>query len=199
MCSSVACVADGCRRLLPAIRRALGVVVRWRLWRGSRKRPRVLRVWWRGVRFDFRYDLRHGFCLVAAAVIRVRGGVRSAVVLWEFDVPKKPVPGATQGGAAVAPAKRSKVLGSHPLLASFLMDLSYEDSGDPREPSYLLIKVRGSVWEVTLKDPTECRQLVVQVPSDDLAYAALEALLGADVCPWQPDSFALARAKGKKR
>jgi hypothetical protein len=191
LCYLATLVASTVRAVLPGILRVVHMVYRWRLWRGCRKRPKVTRQWLGSVRLDLEYGQHTGYRLVAWAVMEVRGEVRSASKVWSIDVPKKP--GEHGGGGSVASqaAPRPKVLDKTPVLASFLLDLQYEDGGGPREPSYLIIKAAGGEWLVTMKDPTEARQIRLRVSDLGTCYAALEALLSGDTCPWEPDAWAM--------
>ena len=114
-------------------------------------------------------------------------------------MPKKPAAAGPGGDAPRQAAARPKVLEKTPTLAGFLLDLQYEDGGGPREPSYMIVKAAGGEWLVTLKDPTEARQLRTRVTDLGTAYAALEGLLVADSCPWEPDSWAQGRKPGRRK
>jgi len=167
------------------------MVTRWRLWRGDRRRPKVTRQWVGSVRLDLEYARQTGYRLVAWAVMEERHGRRAASSVRRCDVPKKPDSAGSSGGIPTQAAPRPKVLDKTPLLASFLLDLQYEDGGGPREPSYLIVKAAGGEWLVTMKDPTEARQVRIRVSDLGTAYAALEALLSGDSCPWEPDAWAM--------
>ena len=177
-----------------------GVVVKRRdLWAGVRRRAGVVRSWSNGVRWDQAYDRRRGWRLISWAVMEVVRGVRRASKPREADVPKKPDQSVVVPGTVEQAARVPKVLERTPVLASYLLDLSYEDGGGAREPSYLIVKAAGGEWLVTLKDPTECRQLRVRVSDLGTAYAQLEALLTAGVCPWERDQWAEDRKPKKRR
>jgi hypothetical protein len=147
------------------------------------------------------YSKRNGYRLCGWAVMETRAGLRSAGPTVEIEVPKKPV--ASPGGdrevrrAAAVP----KVMEKCPLLAGYLLDTSYEGGVEPREPSYLIVKAAGGEWLVTLKDPTEARQIRLRVTDLGTAWATLEALLTSDTCPWEDDVWAAGRRprKGGKR
>jgi len=179
------------------IKRAVRMVRRLRLWSGSRKRPKVTRQWVGSVRLDLEYSKRTGYRLVAWAIMEVRGQVRSAGKTWSVDVPKKPADVGSVAPAARQAAPKPSVLSKTPVLASFLLDMQYEDGGGPREPSYLIIRAAGGEWMATLKDPTEARQIRLRVTDLGTVYAALEALLAGDSCPWEPDVWTTQR-KGRK-
>lgn len=185
------------QRVLPAARRVLDMVARWRLWRGASKRPKVTRQWVGSVRLDLEYAQRTGYRLVAWATMELRGKVRAASSARRIDVPKKPDHQGSGPSVATQAAPRPKVLDKTPLLASYLLDLQYEDGGGPREPAYLIIKAAGGEWLVTMKDPTEARQIRLRVSDLGTAYAALEALLSGDSCPWEPDAWAM-KSSGRK-
>lgn len=193
---AVAWVRDHFPQLLAELR----MVKRWRLWRAERRRPRITRQWVGSVRLDLDYCPRLGYRLVGWAVFETRKGVRAAFRSWSIDVPRKP---SSEAGVASAPtqaAPRPKVLEKTPTLASYLLDLQYEDGGGPREPSYLLVRAAGGEWLATLKDPTEARQLRLRVSDLGTVYAALEALVAADSCPWEPDVWAQkAGSRGRRK
>jgi len=202
LCYLAASAARTCRDVLAGLHLVALMVRRWRLWRGDRRRPKVTRHWVGTVRLDLEYSKRTGFRLVGWALMEVRGRVRAAYKTWEFNVPKKPGDSGASGGVASQAASRPKVLDKTPVLASYLLDLQYEDGGGPREPSYLIVKAAGGEWLVTMKDPTEARQIRLRVSDLGTIYAALEALLGADSCPWEPDAWAMKssgrRPRGRK-
>lgn len=199
LCYLVASATRSALELLAAIMGVRAMVCRWRLWRAKRKRPRVTRQWLGHIRFDLEYAQRTGYRLVAWAVMELRGQVRAAGRVWELDVPKKPASATAGGSEPRQAAKPPKVLEKTPTLASFLLDLQYEDGGGPREPSYLIIKAAGGEWLATLKDPTEKRQLRLRVTDLGTVWAALEALLAADSCPWEPDAWAMDQRSRKRR
>lgn len=188
-----------CRDHLPEILAGVRVVKRWRLWRAERRRPKVTRQWVGSVRLDLDYCPRLGYRLVGWAVLETRRGVRAVHRAWSIDVPRKPSGEAGAGSAPTQAAPRPKVLEKTPTLASYLLDLQYEDGGGPREPSYLLLRAAGGEWLATLKDPTEARQLRLRVSDLGTVYAALEALLNADSCPWEPDTWATQKAGRRRR
>ena len=177
-----------------------GLLMRKRdLWHAARRRGRIVRSWSNGVRWDWVYSRRTGWRLVAWAVMEIVNGIRRASPPRRCDVPKKPDQSVVVPGTVEQAARLPKVLERTPVLASYLLDLSYEEGGGAREPSYLILKAAGGEWLVTLKDPTECRQLRTRVSDLGTAYAALEALLTAGVCPWERDEWAEARRPKKKR
>jgi len=114
-------------------------------------------------------------------------------------VPKKPEPGSAVGGTVVRAAAIGKMFDKTPLLASYLVDLQYDDGGGMRQPSRLFVEVVGTEWVFTLKDPTECRQLRVRVGDPGTGLAALEALLSSNTCPWEPDLWAANKPAKKRR
>lgn len=175
----------------PQVREALNMVARWRLWRGDRKRPKVTRQWVGSVRLDLSYSTHTGYTLRTWAVMERKGGGYAASQERMADVPKKPDSAGSGSSVPTQAAARPKVLDKTPVLASYLLDLQYEDGGGPREPSYLIIKAAGGEWLVTMKDPTEARQVRLRVSDIGTAYAALEALLTGDSCPWEPDAWAM--------
>jgi hypothetical protein len=196
LCYRAAGAARVARDAIAGVPLVLAMVQRWRLWRADRRRPKVTRQWVGPVRLDLVYDRRTGYRLVAWAVMETRGGVRSASCLREIGMPRKPAAAAPGEGGPRQAAPRPKVLDKTPLLASYLLDMQYEEGGGPREPSYLIIKAAGGEWLCTLKDPTEARQLRLRVSDLGTLYAALEALLSADSCPWEPDVWA-ERGRGR--
>jgi len=197
VCYLAASAARSALELLGVLLGVRAMVHRWRLWRGGRRRPRVTRHWVGHVRLDLEYHRRDGFRLVAWAVMEVRGQVKAAFRTWRINVPKKPAAASAGGSEPRQAAPRPKILEKTPTLAGFLLDLQYEDGGGPREPSYLIIKAAGGEWLATLKDPTEARQIRIRVTDLGTVWAALEALLGADSCPWEPDAWAI-KASGRK-
>lgn len=114
-------------------------------------------------------------------------------------MPRKPSGSQATEGLIPKAAPPGRVLEKCPILASYLTDLAYEEGGGPRVPSRLFISAGGGEWLVTLKDETEARQLRVRVGDLGTAYAALEALLGSPVCPWEPDAYAMQKRTGGRK
>lgn len=114
-------------------------------------------------------------------------------------MPKKPSDADKLGVMPLIAVAKPKMLDRCPMLVSFLTDLWYEGTTESREPSYLIIRARDGEWHVTLKDPTEKRQVRLRVEDLGTAWAALEALLTAPSCPWEPDSWAGKRGPQKRR
>lgn len=174
------------------LRRALG--------RRRPHRPRWVCVW-RGYHWGF--TLVHGdaACLVGVLPFQ-RDSARNAYTLYleSFKVARRPAAAASPEERGPA-ASSSKFLDGFPMLKSYLSDLCYEDTKDPREPSSLIIVAREGRWQVTLKDPSTCTQLRVQVDRLEALWGALESLLVSETAPWQTDAWAASRArpKGKKR
>lgn len=120
----------------------------------------------------------------------------------EYHVmPRPPVEGVAAAAAPATAAKHGKYLLSYPELRGYLLDLCYEGTGQPRVPSWLMIRPGAGHWTVTLKDPQERRLLRVMVEKEDMAFAALEALLTLPVVPWEVDQYAqeLPGRRGKKK
>ena len=114
-------------------------------------------------------------------------------------MPKKPENVASEPGQVRRPLAVPKWLEKTPVLASYLLDLDYEDGGGPREPSYYTVRPTRTGWDITLKDPDTCRQLRVSVSDLGTMFAALEALLVSGTCPWEDDRWARERAPKKKK
>lgn len=77
--------------------------------------------------------------------------------------------------------------------------LQYED-GEPRQSGWLNLRVLGSAWQLTMKDPDSCSQITATGRTLDEAWIALALLLGSDSPPWEPDAFAQKQAaRGKKK
>jgi len=178
---------------------ALDMVAKW--WR-SRYRPRrrMTRVWVLGVRLDFEYTRREGFRLVAWARMVDGSRGRHAVVQETFVVPKKPDQVESSPGEVRKVLPLPKSLAKLPTLASYILDMDYEEGGGPRKPSNWLVTPTVLGWQITFKDPTTCRQLRLTVSDLDTAFASLEALLAGPSCPWEPDEWAAKRqAQGGKK
>lgn len=178
----------------------LDMVAKW--WRSCyRPRKRMTHVWCMGVRFDFQYDRRAGFRLVSWARMVSGPRGRHAVVQEVCVVPKKPdqieaTPGEVR---KVLPCPRA--MAKLPTLASYCLDMDYEDGGGPRKPSYWTVTPTVLGWVFTFKDPSTCRQVRLTVADYDTGLAQLEALLSAPSCPWEPDEWAAQRQakQGKKK
>lgn len=175
------------------------MVLKRDLFCGRLKRGLRIRGWVGPVRLDFTYSRRHGHALVAFAVLEVRDGSRRAGPEWSVDVPKKPDQTAPETGAVRRLLAVPKWLEKTPVLASYLLDLDYEDGGGPREQSYITLRPTRVSFDVTLKDPDTCRQLRVSVADMGTMFAALEALLVSGTCPWEDDRWALERRPKKKK
>lgn len=114
-------------------------------------------------------------------------------------MPKKPDQTMADPTIVAKAANHPRVLDKAPTLASYLLDLAYEDGGGARQPSRLFIEASGGEWLIVLKDPTEARQVRVRVGDLGTMWAALEAILTVGSCPWEPDLWAANnRAKKKK-
>lgn len=147
----------------------------------------------------FRWSRRIGAALVAIAPRRPGEFPNWEVIEREWRVmPKKPL----MPGGAVPPApaaESSKALDAVPLLRGYLLDATWEDSTEAREPSTIIIRPGGGAFNVTLKDPSTCSQLRVRVPKWEAILGCLEALLTQDNPPWELDAWQAERAKGKKK
>jgi len=191
-----------CRVLAVLLARLWGaacVVTRKALFVGSRQRPHTLRTWVGGVRFDLRYHRRTGWRLVSWAYLDDGPSGRSARTVEIPVVPKKPHQAASKPGEVRRTLPVPHWLSKTPTLASYLLDLDYEDGAGAREQSYYSVKPTRTGWDVTLKDPSTCRQLRVTVVDLGTMFAALEALLSSEVCPWEDDAWALARQPKKRK
>lgn len=178
----------------------LNMVAKW--WR-SRYRPRrrMTHVWVMGVRLDFEYTRRAGFRLVAWARMVNGPRGRHAVVQEEFIVPKKPDQVESSAGEVRKVLACPKSMAKLPTVASYCLDMDYEDGGGPRKPSYWTVTPTVLGWQITFKDPSTCRQLRLTVGDLDTGLASLEALLAGPSCPWEPDEWAAQRQakQGKKK
>lgn len=111
-------------------------------------------------------------------------------------VPKRPQ-AASGGEGGRDAAKRTGQLQKFPLLADHLLSLRYDDGDELRLPGYLIVRPQAGAWHVTLKDPSTGLQLRVATETLDLAWGALEALLGSTSCPWEIDQYAKPQKKRK--
>jgi len=187
-------------RWLDVLLVVLEMVAKW--WRSLyRPRRRMTRVWVMGVRLDFEYDRRLGFRLVSWALMKSGPRGRHAVVQEEGIVPKKPDQVEVVPGEVRKILSCPKSMAKLPTLASYVLDMDYEDGGGPRKPSNWLVSPTVLGWQITFKDPSTCRQLRVTVGDLDTALPALEALLAGPSCPWEVDEWAVKRQKdsGKKK
>lgn len=77
--------------------------------------------------------------------------------------------------------------------------LQYED-GSPRQGGFLMLWTEGSSWRVLLKDKDAGAKLPLVGRTVDEVLGLLALHLGADDCPWEPDSTARqgGATKGKK-
>lgn len=159
----------------------------------------MTRTWVSGVRIDLRYSRRAGYKLVAWARWEVVAGQRLVVTYEVSLVPKKP--GESKAGEGPLPRAADPCTMFHktPELQKYLIDLAYEDGGGARRSSRLFVDTGGGEYLVTLKDPTECRQLRVRVRDLGTAWVALEALLCSNSCPWEVDQYELDRRPKQKK
>lgn len=164
-----------------------------------RRRSSVYRLWLEGCWAVFRYQARHGVTLVAVAPRRPGELPHWERIEREWSVmPKKPaLPGGVIPPAPAAEA--SKALDAVPLLRGYLLDATWEDSTEAREPSTIIVRPGGGAFNVTLKDPSTCSQLRLRVPKWEAILGALEALLTADNPPWELDPWQAERSRGKKK
>lgn len=173
------------------------MVYRWQLWRGCRRRGKITSAWLNSIRFDCAYTKRHGFQLVSWAVMVTRGGKRCAGPTQEVKMPKKPDETTRFGVTAARAADPGQMFAKLPILGSYLVDLFYEGGTETREPGYMLVRARDGKWHLTLKDPSEGRQVRLMVTEPGTMWAAMEALLASGTCPWEPDGWA-GKSKKKK-
>lgn len=99
-----------------------------------------------------------------------------------------------------AAPKGSKFLSKTPTIDEYLTQTAYED-GTPRMVSALRTTTRGGMWSLTITDPDARARLVMVAADCDKAMLALEALLQAPDCPWEPDPWAPEpkAPRGKKK
>lgn len=107
------------------------------------------------------------------------------------------------GGQIIVPPLPSKsmILGKLPTMRDWLTATAYED-GSPRQPSYVTLRNRGAVFELTTYDPDQGARLPVSGPEIDHVLLAMEQLLGVDEAPWEVDRYLaglLVPKKGKKK
>lgn len=164
-----------------------------------RPRQRFNSCWVGSVRLDFSFHRRDGWRLSRYAIRRPSRRAISGFVLEEFDVPRKPETVVPQVGTVRKALATPRALAKAPTLASYLLDLDYEDGGGARQLSYLNIHPGTLGWTCYLKDPTPAMSLRLVVQDLDTLWAQLEALLTTGVCPWEPDQFLEERRNGKKR
>lgn len=112
----------------------------------------------------------------------------------EMKIPMNADP--TAGPAALAEATGR--LKRFPHLAAVLLSTRYEGTDKVREPGTLGVYPSALGFKVVLKDPTTCSQLLVQVTEWDDVEKALEAILAGATPPWQPDTYAAQKRKGRR-
>lgn len=72
----------------------------------------------------------------------------------------------------------------HPLLLSYLQDVSYDD-GSSREPSSMSVFVEDGLFKIALNDRDLKRSAYVSADTLSGCMAALEAQLGKGVADWR--------------
>lgn len=102
-----------------------------------------------------------------------------------------------------APSRHLASLSSHRLegwipLVEHCALLQY-DEGEPRKPGKFFVETQGTAWKVTVKDPDTATQFAVIAPTLPEALDAASLLLACDDAPWEPDTWALDRAKKSKK
>lgn len=113
-------------------------------------------------------------------------------------MPKAFGDGPPAASGAPAGADKGKILRECPVLLGWLCDASY-DNGEPVGKTKLSMYREGTVVVAELKvQDGGGVKLVVRERNPDRALAALEALLGTDPTPWQPDEYPVG-GKAKKR
>lgn len=85
-----------------------------------------------------------------------------------------------------------------PNLRKFLLDQTYEDSGQERRTGTIILSARAGAWVATCKEPTPCLMLKVQAASLDELWITLDDMLGAEDAPWEHDPYEAARKPKKK-
>lgn len=115
-------------------------------------------------------------------------------------MPKKPDPNAIS--KALKAGAPGKFLAKFPIVAGYLLDLTYEDDPDStREPSGMFLKFTGGDLHCWFSDPSCDRQVKLVVPSFDELFPALEMLLAGNNCPWVErlaDRPSQTRSRSKK-
>lgn len=89
------------------------------------------------------------------------------------------------------------VLRKMPLLVEFLTATAYED-GSARTPGYFTVRNRTIEFEVTLYDPDSASRIAIRARELDKVFFGVEAILGAQEAPWEPDQY-LLRIQPKKK
>lgn len=152
-----------------------------------------------GLVFDRRSIWQPWFLKWAARGVRYAAQLQRLFLEWSDSMPKRPTITADATGPMVA-FKTGDILKRFPVLRSYLTETRYDDSTDRRQPSLLIIRPSGGLWNITLKDPSAAAQLRVAVDDLDKAFPALEALLISSECPWEPDEWQQQRgAKSRKK
>jgi len=104
---------------------------------------------------------------------------------------------AAASGAPAGPDK-GKILREAPTLLGWICDTQYDD-GTPLGKTKLSITRDGSYVLAELKvQDGGGRKIAVREKNPDKALAALEALLSAEVVPWQHDDYPIG-GKGRKK
>lgn len=92
----------------------------------------------------------------------------------------------------------SMIMKKIPLVMEFLTATAYAD-GLQRTPGYYTVRNRLVEFEATLYDPDGGVRLVVRHREYDRMWFAVEALLGAEDAPWEPDRYLMEQAAKKPK
>ena len=113
----------------------------------------------------------------------------------EYEVKRPEIIGG-EGAESVPHATPGKALEKFPNLSAALLHSRWDD-GEAKNPGILVIRPFGGTWKATLK--IDGTGMVMRAESQEYngLLPALEALLGAETPPWEPDPY--AKPIGKKK
>lgn len=170
--------------------------VKQRQWVG--KKSRTLTVLGPLVKVTLSYVKFKGICVLGVSRAARAGAPYVTVRRMEWpSVKKRPAAGVAPSGRNLASLDPGPLAPVSPLVDHCAL-LQY-DEGDPRKPGKFFVETQGTAWKVTVKDQDTCTQFTTVGAT---LWAALEAaalLLACDDAPWEPDVWALEKAKKNKK
>lgn len=134
-------------------------------------------------------------------VFDVVGGVvanRTPFVYPRRRKVKKPSAAAPADPDPDRAPQASVVLKKFPRLVAFLGDRFY-DNGEPRMPGSAWFDCDAMAFRCMLKEPSLFLQTRIRAATLDDLFAAVEAFLGMESAPWEPDVFAREKVAPKKK
>lgn len=178
----------------------------WKRWFG-RKRGGLSKEWtrrcvWIGaIRITLDMRVKDGYVPVA---VKREGSAEREV--WSVIAFKAARRRKVKKKIALSPAEvkrhlapmETEVLREFMPIIEHLAITQYDDK-DVRQVGRMTLQTKGSVWQVILKDPDSCQEMVVNGQTLDEVLALTARLVSSEEAPWQPDVWAMQQKKKSKK